>query len=118
MSGPTWLDNEVSALCNDLPSNLNSLRSLVIVVKPVCYLSSPGGTVRDQWLDDCLSHCVTPLTKLKQLREVEFRLYAGLSEAKQQLAWNQWKADNYEAAAADLDSIKVSFTVPAEWAMP
>jgi hypothetical protein len=114
MSGSAWLDNELSLLCNERPQNLSSLRSLIVVVKPVCYLSFPGGTVRPQWLDDCLSHCVTPLTKLKQLQEVKFLLYAELSEEKQQLAWNQWKAVNYAEAEADLDSIKVSFKGPRD----
>ncbi|KAF7511980.1 hypothetical protein GJ744_002693 [Endocarpon pusillum] len=114
MSGPQWLDNELSALCNDLPSNLTSLRSLVVVVKPVCYLASPGGTVSAAWVEDCLKHCVSPLTRLKQLREVELRLYAGLSEEKQREAWERWKEVNYEGAKADLDVIKVSFKVPED----
>lgn len=114
MSGSTWLDNELSGLCSEQPENLSSLRSLVVVVKPVCYLSPPGGSVRPRWLDECLAHCVTPLTKLKQLQEVRFVLYAALSEDKQQLAWNRWKEDNYADAEADLDSIKVSFRVPTE----
>lgn len=109
MSGSAWLDDELSLLCNERAQNLNSLRSLIVVVKPVCYLSSSGATVRPQWLDDCLFHCVTPLAKLKQLQEVEFLLHAELSEEKQQAAWNQWKVENYARAVADLDSIKVSF---------
>lgn len=112
MGGSQWLDNELSALCNDLPSNRSSLRSLVVVVKPVCYLASPGSTVRAEWVEDCLNHCVSPLTRLKQLTEVELRLYAGLSEEKQRAVWERWKEVNYEAAKTDLDGIKVSFKVP------
>jgi hypothetical protein len=118
MSDPAWLDNELSCLCNDLPQSLQSLKSLTIVVKPVCYLSSKGDTVRPQWLDNCLTHCVTPLTKLKQLQEVEFRLHAELSEGKRQLAWTRWKEENDAGVAADLDSIKVSFKVPSKFAKP
>ncbi len=114
MKGSQWLDNELSALCNDFPSNLNSMRSLVVVVKPVCYLASPGGTVRAEWVKDCLNHCVRPLTRLKQLSEVELRLYAGLSEERQRAVWERWKEVNYDGATADLDGIKVSFKVPGE----
>lgn len=115
MSGSTWLDNELAGLCGEKVENLRSLRTLVVVVKPVCYLESPvGGMVRERWLDECLSHCVTPLAKLKQLREVRLVLYAQLSEEKQQLAWTQWKFDNHAYAEADLDAIKVSFEVPVE----
>lgn len=74
--------------------------------------------MRPQWLDDCLAHCVTPLTKLKQLQEVEFILYAEVSEEKRQLAWDQWKAENCADAQADLDSIKVSFKAPTEPSTP